>query len=60
VGTTTASTASSRALRRDPALLAKYNALKRGFDGLSMDDYRSAKRAFIERVLAAQRVGTTS
>jgi len=39
------------ALRTDPALITAYNALKRRFDGRSMDDYRAAKRAFIEDVL---------
>jgi len=41
------------ALIADPALLAQYNALKRGLDGAAYGDYTDAKQAFIERVLAA-------
>jgi len=41
-----------RALRSDPELVAAYNALKRRWDGAPMGAYRSAKRAFIEDVLA--------
>ncbi|MCB9669014.1 MAG: GrpB family protein [Alphaproteobacteria bacterium] len=40
------------ALRADPALVDRYNALKRRFDGGSMDAYREAKRAFVEAVLS--------
>jgi hypothetical protein len=32
-------------------LVAAYNALKRKFDGRPMDEYRSAKDAFIAKVL---------
>jgi len=42
------------ALRADPALVAAYNALKRRWDGQPMEAYRSAKRAFIEGVLAGE------
>lgn len=42
------------ALRASPELLADYNALKRRYDGSSMDAYRSAKDRFIARVLAEQ------
>ena len=38
-------------LRADAGLREAYNALKRAWDGRPMDDYRAAKRAFIERVL---------
>lgn len=41
------------ALRRRPALVAEYNALKRRFDGVSMSTYRTAKNAFIEHALEA-------
>lgn len=41
------------ALRRDPDLVARYNALKRQFDGQPMDVYRTAKSAFIGDVLRA-------
>lgn len=40
------------ALTRDPALVAQYNALKRQFDGKSMDVYRAAKGAFVTTVLS--------
>lgn len=40
------------ALRADPALVAAYNDLKVGFDSRPMDDYRAAKAAFVEKVLA--------
>jgi GrpB-like predicted nucleotidyltransferase (UPF0157 family) len=39
------------ALRADPALVERYNALKREWDGQPMDEYRAAKAAFIEAVL---------
>lgn len=39
------------ALGRDPELVARYNALKRRFDGKPMDVYRAAKSAFIRDVL---------
>jgi GrpB-like predicted nucleotidyltransferase (UPF0157 family) len=39
------------ALRREPELVARYNALKRGFDGKPMDAYRVAKGAFIAEAL---------
>jgi GrpB-like predicted nucleotidyltransferase (UPF0157 family) len=42
----------SEALRRDASLVMAYNALKSGFAGRSMDDYRAAKDAFIARVLS--------
>ena len=41
----------AEALRRDPDLLARYNALKRAFDGQPMEVYRAAKSTFIEHVL---------
>lgn len=39
------------ALRASPALVERYNALKRDWDGRPMDDYRRAKSAFIAEVL---------
>ncbi|MCB9760494.1 MAG: GrpB family protein [Alphaproteobacteria bacterium] len=39
------------ALRADPSLIEAYNTLKRRWHGRPMDDYRAAKRAFIEAVL---------
>lgn len=39
------------ALRNDPILLGRYNALKRCYDGRSMDAYRDAKAAFVHSVL---------
>jgi GrpB-like predicted nucleotidyltransferase (UPF0157 family) len=39
-------------LRRDRALRRAYDALKRGYDGRPMDEYRAAKAAFIEEALA--------
>lgn len=39
------------ALRRDPQLLSRYNALKRAWDGKPMTEYRKAKRQFIESTL---------
>ena len=41
------------ALIADPALLAQYNALKRGLDGADYEHYTDEKGAFVERVLAA-------
>ena len=38
-------------LRRDPDLLARYNDLKRLYDGHPMGVYRAAKDAFIARTL---------
>ena len=43
----------AEALTGDPDLLARYNALKCAFDGHPMEAYRTAKSAFIERVLRA-------
>lgn len=40
------------ALRRDPELVARYNALKCQFDGKPMDAYRAAKSAFIMDALS--------
>ena len=40
-------------LRQNPNLVEQYNALKRRFEGKSMEDYRDAKSAFIESVLNA-------
>ena len=42
-------------LRRDAALVARYNALKIKFDGRPMAEYRTAKDAFIAEVLAAEK-----
>lgn len=39
------------ALRRDPDLVTRYNALKRSYEGRPMDDYRTAKSAFVSSVL---------
>ncbi len=39
------------ALRADPALVKRYNALKRAYDGQPMDRYRAAKDAFVADVL---------
>jgi GrpB-like predicted nucleotidyltransferase (UPF0157 family) len=39
-------------LRRDPALRRAYDALKRGYEGRPMDEYRAAKAAFIEESLS--------
>lgn len=39
-------------LRQDPALVEAYNALKRRWNGRSMDGYRAEKAAFIEAALA--------
>ena len=41
------------ALIAEPALLARYNALKRGLDGADYEHYTDVKGAFVERVLAA-------
>jgi len=40
------------ALQRDRKLVARYNALKRQFDGQRMDVYRAAKSAFVMTVLS--------
>jgi len=45
------------ALQASPNLVAAYNALKRRHDGGEMTVYRSAKDAFIEKVLADIRSG---
>ena len=42
------------ALRSDPGLIDKYNALKRTFQGKPMDEYRQAKGTFVAMVLSAQ------
>lgn len=39
------------ALRNDAILVGRYNALKRRYDGRSMDAYRDAKAAFVHSVL---------
>jgi GrpB-like predicted nucleotidyltransferase (UPF0157 family) len=39
-------------LAAHPALLARYNDIKRTFDGQSMAHYRAAKGAFIRKVLS--------
>ena len=39
------------ALRADPALVKRYNALKRAHDGQPMDRYRAAKDAFVADAL---------
>lgn len=39
------------ALINDPALLAEYNALKMGLDGLDYESYTERKGAFVENVL---------
>lgn len=41
------------ALRRDTALLCKYNDMKRACEGLDEECYRDTKAAFIEGVLAS-------
>ena len=41
----------AEALQRDPDLLARYNDLKRQYDGHPMDVYRAAKDAFIALAL---------
>lgn len=38
-------------LSADPALLARYNELKRCHEGAAEDDYRAAKAAFVRRVV---------
>ncbi|MFA5898514.1 MAG: GrpB family protein [Hyphomicrobium sp.] len=43
------------ALRRSPDLVSEYNALKRQHEGDDMINYRAAKDAFVERVLAGTR-----
>ncbi len=45
------------ALRANPALVARYNALKARFEGKPMDAYRAAKAGFVEEVLADARSG---
>ena len=40
------------ALRSNPDLVKEYNSLKRKWHGKAMDEYRRAKRDFIESVLA--------
>lgn len=44
-----------RQLRASASLRAEYNELKQSFDGRSMDEYRAAKGAFIERALSRKR-----
>ena len=39
------------ALRADPKLVRRYNALKAAHDGKPMDAYRAAKAAFVRKVL---------
>lgn len=39
------------ALRNDPALVRRYNALKLAHDGQPMDQYRAAKDAFVAEVM---------
>lgn len=46
-----------QALRSDPALLWRYNELKRRWNGRSMEEYRKAKAEFIEEVLKQNRPG---
>lgn len=48
------------ALKRDPELVAQYNALKRQFDGQPMDVYRAAKGAFVTTVLSRLDRGSPS
>lgn len=45
----------AEALRQSPELVAEYNSLKLAHDGFDMAVYRTAKDAFIERVLAGLR-----
>ena len=45
------------ALRQSPEMMGAYNALKRRYDGREMADYRTAKDAFVECVLAGARNG---
>lgn len=42
----------AEALRRSPALLEAYNALKREYDGAEMQSYRNAKDVFIASALS--------
>ena len=42
-------------LRADATLVDAYNVLKRRFNGQPMQDYRDAKGAFVERVLARRK-----
>jgi GrpB-like predicted nucleotidyltransferase (UPF0157 family) len=44
------------ALRRSPDLVSEYNTLKLHHEGSDMAIYRSAKDAFVERVLAGARL----
>ena len=44
------------ALRANPDRIRDYNALKRAWNGLDMEGYRRAKAAFIEMVLADERM----
>lgn len=46
------------ALRDDPDLVGRYNALKRAFHGRSMDEYREAKGVFIRQVLESRGLPT--
>lgn len=41
------------ALRASPAAVRQYNELKHAAAGLGVDEYRKAKRAFIDQILAA-------
>ncbi len=43
------------ALRADPALVERYNTLKRRWHGEAMDDYREAKAEFVRDVLASKK-----
>lgn len=45
------------ALRADPAIARAYNELKATFDGRPMDEYRAAKTAWIEQILARATAG---
>ena len=46
-------------LLADAGLVARYNALKRAYDGRGMGEYRAAKSAFIEAALAAKLLAAT-
>ena len=48
-----------RHLRESADLRAEYNLLKQVFDGRGMDEYRDAKREFIERVLSGNAASTS-
>ena len=41
----------------DPALVLRYNALKRSYQGRSADDYRRAKGEFMDAVLSGKALG---